>query len=76
MIVGSVLICHPLAFHWNTSIPGGYCGNFYALWLTIGVLNIVTDLVLLLLPMPCLYGLKLSFHKRLGLMGMFGAGLV
>lgn len=57
-------------------MEGGHCGNFYAFWLTTGVLNIVTDLIVLLLPMPHLYGLSMPLYKRLVLMSSFGAGLM
>lgn len=76
MIIGSALICRPIAFYWDQSIQGGVCGNYYALWLTTGVLNIATDLVVLLLPMPYLCGLSMALYKRLVLVGTFGAGLL
>lgn len=76
MIVGSVLICQPIAFYWDHTIEGGFCGDYYALWLTTGVLNIVTDLVVLLLPMPYLYSLSMVRYKKVVLMGTFGMGLM
>lgn len=76
MIVGSVLICQPIAFYWDHTIEGGFCGDYYALWLTTGVLNIVTDLVVLLPPMPHLYSLSMARYKKVALMGTFGMGLM
>lgn len=40
------------------------------------MLNIVTDLIVLLLPMPYIYSLELSLCKKLVLMATFGLGLL
>lgn len=76
MIIGSAMICQPLAFYWDHDIPGGFCGDSTALFLVTGVLNLVTDLIVLLLPMPYLYGLSMALYKRLVLMGTFSLGLL
>lgn len=76
LIIGPFLICQPLEYNWNPTVPGGHCGNTKVLWYITGVFNIVTDLVILLLPMPYLYGLDLAFYKKLALMCTFGIGLL
>jgi hypothetical protein len=45
-------------------------------WIVTGVLNIVTDMIVLLLPMPYLFSLDLALYKKLVLAGMFGVGLL
>ncbi|ROV99543.1 hypothetical protein VMCG_06338 [Cytospora schulzeri] len=75
VILGSILICQPVAFNWDQSL-NGHCGNAVALWLSHGVLNIVTDLVVLLLPMPYMYSLEMALYKKLVLMVTFSLGLL
>lgn len=75
MVAGSLLICRPTAFNWDPTTPGGHCGDSVTLWLCTGVLNIITDLVVLLLPMPYLYSLEMALYKRTVLMVTFGLGL-
>lgn len=45
-------------------------------WITTGVLNMVSDLILLIMPMPYLLGLELSWRKRLLLAATFGVGIL
>lgn len=74
VILGSFLICQPVAFNWDQTIVG-HCGNSVTLWLSHGVLNIITDLIVLLLPMPYLYSLEMPLYNKLVLMVTFGLGL-
>lgn len=75
VILGSFLICQPLAYNWDQTIDG-HCGSSITLWMCHGVLNIVTDLIVLLLPMPYIYSLELALYKKLVLMATFGLGLL
>lgn len=75
-ILSAFLICQPFAFNWDRSIEGGTCGNAMISWITTGVLNMVSDLILLIMPMPYLLGLELSWRKRLLLAATFGVGIL
>ncbi|AEO61109.1 hypothetical protein MYCTH_2113078 [Thermothelomyces thermophilus ATCC 42464] len=68
-------ICQPFAFNWDPTIPDGLCGNQVLSYKITGALNLATDLVVLLLPMPYLYGLNLALYKKLVLMVTFAVGL-
>lgn len=58
-ILGATLNCQPIAFNWNRSIPGGYCGDEKALDLFIGVFNLLMDVTVVVLPLPVLWGLQM-----------------
>lgn len=75
-IMAGCLICRPFAMNWDQSIPGGKCGNQVLSFTITGVLNLLTDVVVLLLPMPYLYGLQMRTYKKVVLMGVFGIGLL
>lgn len=54
-ILATLLICQPLSMSWGESpASGGHCGDQIASYLSTGILNIVTDLVVVILPVPYL----------------------
>ena len=75
-ILSACLICLPISFNWDHSIPGGYCGNQKSLDLFIGVFNLLMDVTLVVLPMRVLWGLQTTVGKKAVLSGMFGLGIV
>ena len=75
-ILSSALICRPLSYRWDKSIPGGKCGDQKSLDLFIGIVNLLLDICIVVLPMPVLWGLQMVISKKLMLSGMFGLGIV
>lgn len=66
--------CHPVSFAWDKSIPNGHCLNPNTVYVTLAGVNIGTDLVVLILPMPWLARLQLDLTKKLALIGTFVLG--
>lgn len=75
-ILAGCLICRPFAFNWDKAIPGGYCGNQVSSFTATGVINLVTDVAVLVLPMSSLYKLQMALYKKITLITVFGLGLV
>ena len=75
-VVAACLICRPIAFNWDPTIPGGSCGDQKALDMFIGVFNLLMDITVVTLPMPVLWGLQMSTQKKVVLTGIFGMGIV
>jgi hypothetical protein len=74
-ILAGFLICRPFALNWDQTLEGS-CGNQVASFQGTGVINLFTDVVVLLLPMPFLYRLNMALYKRLVLIGVFSVGFV
>ncbi|KAL8799507.1 MAG: hypothetical protein Q9182_005845 [Xanthomendoza sp. 2 TL-2023] len=74
VILTSFLHCRPFAYYWDRSIPGGYCVNDNVIGYTITSFNIVTDLVVLVLPIPWLWGMNMAVPKRMAVVGLFVLG--
>ena len=55
--------CSPRAKYWNPDLSG-HCINYTKAGLVYGSLNIVSDLVIFVLPLPVLWGLKLSPREK------------
>jgi hypothetical protein len=53
---------------------GGTCIDFQALLASTGALNIFTNLVLLVIPIPLLLQLKVNTHKKLLILMAFAIG--
>ncbi|KAK0617793.1 integral membrane protein [Bombardia bombarda] len=68
-------ICRPFAFNWDQSIPGGVCGNQVTSYLATGALNLVTDIVVMLMPLSYLWKLQLKTYKKVALMATFSMGI-
>lgn len=49
-IVATLLICQPISYSWGGSNQG-HCGDQIALYKGIGVVNLLTDIACLALPM-------------------------
>jgi len=73
VIISTLAICEPLSLQWDPTVKGT-CGNRNALWLWVGIINIITDALIVGLPMPMLWGLHLPQGKKLALLSIFGLG--
>ncbi|KAI0157907.1 hypothetical protein GGR52DRAFT_180575 [Hypoxylon sp. FL1284] len=70
----SILQCKPIAFGWDETVPGGFCIQYGVVSIIAGVLNITTDIVILLLPVPIVWRLHISSKKKWLLSFTFGMG--
>lgn len=76
IVLESFLICQPIPYNWNPTIPGGGCGNRNAAFVVAGVLNMVTDLMVMALPIPYIIKLQLPIGRKVGLIVAFSLGLL
>ncbi|KAL9109957.1 MAG: hypothetical protein Q9227_005480 [Pyrenula ochraceoflavens] len=75
VIFSSFFLCRPFAFNWDQTIPGGSCGNQVLSYQITGVLNLLTDVVVLLLPMPYIWKLQLRLSRKIALTATFSVGV-
>ncbi|KAI1386037.1 uncharacterized protein F4822DRAFT_414827 [Hypoxylon trugodes] len=75
LIIGHFSICTPVWYNWDRFSTPGTCGDIRLLWSVTGGLNIFSDLVIIFLPMPHIWGLSLQLYKKIGLVVTFGIGL-
>lgn len=74
VILIAFLLCQPLAFNWDQTIPSGHCGDQNSAFLASGVMNLILDISVIALPLPKLWNLHMATHKKVGLMLMFSVG--
>ncbi|KAL9054066.1 MAG: hypothetical protein Q9162_004395 [Coniocarpon cinnabarinum] len=75
-LVPTIRVCYPISVFWDLKRSHDCCLNYNLFGTWISFPNIVTDLVMLLLPMPVLYRMHMATPKKLGLLVTFLAGSV
>lgn len=73
-IVVSFVICRPLPYYWDRTIPGGQCYDLIAYYTWAGFPNIVTDVAMIVLPIHSVWKLHTSTSVKMGLTGVFATG--
>jgi hypothetical protein len=71
----NLLQCVPIEANWNPKAAAtAKCVKFGSELIALSTINAVTDLVLLVLPMPLLWRLHVNLKRKIQLMGMFALG--
>ncbi|KAF2264402.1 hypothetical protein CC78DRAFT_616826 [Lojkania enalia] len=73
-VLACIFVCTPIPRFW-TGQPG-YCINELASWFANAAINIVTDLMIVILPIPVIKNLNLPKKQKRLLMGVFAFGVV
>lgn len=69
-ILSVIIQCTPVAALWNpTAYPDATCDSDTLALLLFGVVNAITDIIILCLPMPLLWRLHVSKTRRNQLIG-------
>ena len=72
-MVPTIFLCHTLAKEWDVTDPGG-CHNPEATFMAVTISNLLTDVIVLVLPVAAVWNLKLSLRHRLIVSGIFLVG--
>ncbi|KAK2015247.1 integral membrane protein [Colletotrichum eremochloae] len=68
-------ICRPLSDNWLLDLKNRNCGNQPAADGTMGVLNMITDIAVLVMPISHLWKLRLETYKKVALIVTFSLGV-
>ncbi|KAA8618426.1 hypothetical protein PtrSN002B_002980 [Pyrenophora tritici-repentis] len=72
-----VFACKPIAASWDPLLlPTAKCTNRGAIYITTAVIGIVTDIMLILIPIPTIWGLQMPTKQKIGLTLIFGVGSI
>ena len=74
--VFSIWLCTPRAKIWNPLLEGGHCFNASKIFLATGIFNVISDFVILILPMPAVWKLQLPRKRKFLMTAIFGMGLL
>lgn len=69
----SIFLCVPVSYFWTRREPGR-CLDVQKLYMSQGILNVIGDLLVIVLPIPALRSLKTSRKEKIALMAIFALG--
>ena len=74
-IIPGIFQCRPIAFFWDQTISGGTCPvDRIPFFVSTSIINILSDISILVLPLPVLSKLQMGKSKKIGLIGLFLLG--
>lgn len=79
IVIASLLLfgCQPIRAAWDPYAFGtGKCVDLPVLYIAIAVANIVSDIILFIIPIPTIARLKMPLAQKVGAGVMFGVGSV
>lgn len=71
-----IAMCSPRGKIWNPLMTTGHCYNSNASFQATGVFNVISDFVMLFLPMPALWKLQMPTRRKILMMTVFGMGFL
>jgi hypothetical protein len=75
MFFSTLFQCLPIEKNWVELMPG-HCLPQKVLPYCSGVINVASDLYVLILPMPCTWGLNLRLSRKLRATAIFSLGIL
>jgi hypothetical protein len=69
-----VFPCTPVKRTWDITIIEGSCIDRTPVYMATAVLNMITDIILLVLPIPMVVSLQMPRAQKVGLICAFGIG--
>ncbi len=76
-IIADLAECQPFNHYWQVvPDPGGKCRQGYAQLLTMGSANVITDLLLVLFPIPIIIRSKMGLKRKIQLVLLFAGSLL
>jgi len=72
-ILATIFQCQPLHKAYEAKVQG-HCIDLVASWYATAAFTMITDFLILIMPMPLIRSLKLPRAQRIGLMVVFALG--
>lgn len=71
IVLVTIFQCSPVRAAWDKRIDDAHCFNLRAFLIGNNVPNILADICIILLPMPLIWKLELSWPRRVGICAIF-----
>ena len=73
-ILALIFACDPVRKSWDATILTGHCINRSAVYLINGILNVVSDFIILLLPLPMIKKIQMPLRQKILVASFFSVG--
>ncbi|KAG8169289.1 hypothetical protein KVR01_000034 [Diaporthe batatas] len=74
-VFATIFFCIPISGFWNPS-PTDKCISREGLWLAHSGINIVTDVIIFLIPVPTVLKLNMNSRQKIAVIGVFCVGII
>ncbi|KXX75136.1 hypothetical protein MMYC01_200999 [Madurella mycetomatis] len=76
VVISDLAECQPFSHYWQVlPDPGGQCRQGYAQLLTMAICNVLTDLLLVVFPVPVILGSSMAAKRKFHLVLLFSLSL-
>lgn len=72
-VLGALFLCRPIALNWDKTLQGS-CGDNRLFYIWLGIINVIVEAVILLMPLPFIFRLQMKTFKKLVVIGLFSVG--
>ncbi|RBA14175.1 hypothetical protein FPRO05_02967 [Fusarium proliferatum] len=72
--IGVFFFCIPIQSFWDSGVKGRCLLAQPTMWLISGIVHIVTDFAIIVMPLPIVWKLQLPRYQKIYLTGIFGLG--
>ncbi|KAL9090541.1 MAG: hypothetical protein Q9165_005302 [Trypethelium subeluteriae] len=78
LMIAAALVCRPMAYSWNPSIPGGSCNEHAknTIYAALSVYTILHNVVIWSIPQVLVWRLHMSTANKIGLSAIFALGIL
>src|SRR5689334_5101228 len=77
VFIATLAECQPTTHYWQViPDPGPRCRQGYAQLLTMGVTDIITDVLLVAFPIPIIIRSSMPIKRKLSLLGLFSLSII
>lgn len=73
----TIFFCNPVSYYWDKSIEGGWCienDKYMTESIAVGVLSLVTDLIILAIPIPSVWNLQIKTKQKVAVTSILCVG--
>ncbi|KAI8937382.1 hypothetical protein NX059_006586 [Plenodomus lindquistii] len=76
IFISLLAACKPFAKNTDVTVKEGQCLNKVSLYIATGILNIITDIMIIILPIPMALRLQISKARKVMLILLFSVGSI
>ncbi|KAH7384464.1 hypothetical protein BKA66DRAFT_416999 [Pyrenochaeta sp. MPI-SDFR-AT-0127] len=77
VFIATLAECHPTTHYWQVvPDPGPQCRQGYAQLLTMGITDIITDVLLVAFPIPIIVQSGMPIKRKISLIGLFSLSII
>ena len=73
LLLGDLLTCRPISKLWHPSRPG-VCEKAFPYLIALSSCNMTIDLIIIILPMPMIWGIQMAVRRKIELTVIFALG--